>query len=129
MKISLIYATIFAAFTLAGSASADSVPLVVGTYNFQLDGGGGGAQATLNGVAVQIFCDNFNDEIYVPSDNSANVTQLSTSADLDETRFGDVSSWTTIDLAGDATDQAFLNTGANGRVGSLRHGCLFGIAV
>lgn len=57
-------------------ASAGSVPLVLTptSYNFQLAGGGGGAAATLNGASVEIYCDNFADDIYVPSDNSANVT-------------------------------------------------------
>jgi len=94
------------------SASASPVPLQVNSYNFQLDGGGGGARATLNGVPVEIYCDDFVNEIRIPSTGSANVTQLSTTADLDLTRFGQVTSWTTITLSGNPTDQTFLNTGA-----------------
>jgi hypothetical protein len=104
MKIKHIFATACGSFLLTFSASASSVPLVVGTYNFQLDGGGGGAEATLNGGAtVQIFCDNFANEIYAPSNDTANVTQLGTSENLSETRFGGVSSWTAIDLTSGAT--------------------------
>jgi hypothetical protein len=99
------------------SAGAAPVPLVVGTYNFQLESGGGGAEATLNGMPVEIFCDDFYHDIYAPSTDSANVTPLSASADLDDTRFGGVSSsqWTTINLdAGGAasTDDTFFNSGA-----------------
>lgn len=116
MKINHIYA--FAGLILfASGASAASVPLVVGTYNFQLNGDGGGAQATLNGVPVEIFCDDFEHDISVPSTNSANVTQLGTGAGLSETRFGEVSSsqWTSIDLTGGvaaSTEDAFFNSGA-----------------
>ncbi len=76
-----------------------------------LDGDGGGAQATLNGVPVEIYCDDFANYLKVPSTDSANVTQLSTTADLDLTRFGQVTSWATITLSGNSTDQTFLNTG------------------
>lgn len=99
-------------------ASAGSVPLVLTptSYNFQLAGGGGGAAATLNGASVEIYCDNFADDIYVPSDNSANVTTLGTGVDLSATRFGGVSDtgWTTITLSDgnttlDNADDQFFN--------------------
>jgi hypothetical protein len=99
-------------------ASAGPVPLILNSssYNFQLAGGGGAASATLNGVPVEIFCDNFYNEIYVPSSNSADVTTLGTSANLSETRFGGVAStgWTPIVLSDgntslDKTDDAFFN--------------------
>jgi hypothetical protein len=105
-------------FFITISASAGPVPLILtsSSYNFQLAGGGGGASATLNGVPVEIFCDNFYNEIYVPSSNSANVTMLGTSPDLSETRFGGVAqtAWTTITLSDgntslDNTDNAFFN--------------------
>src|SRR5271165_3132640 len=111
MKIGLITETIFALFVLTSGLSANPVPLQVNSYNFQLDGGGGGAQATLNGVPVEIYCDDFANEINVPSSDSANVTQLSTTANLDLTRFGQVTSWTTLTLSGNPTDQTFLNIG------------------
>jgi len=60
---------------------------------------------------VEIYCDDFANEINVPSSDSANVTQLSTTANLDLTRFGQVTSWTTLTLSGNPTDQTFLNIG------------------
>jgi hypothetical protein len=104
-------------FTALG-ATAGTVPLDVTSYNFVLAGGGGGAAATLNGASVEIFCDDFANELDAPSDHSANVTDLSTSADLSETRFGGVASnaWTTISLndgnSVDSQDDSFFNTGS-----------------
>lgn len=96
-------------FFLCLQANASGVSLDVGTYNFPLAGGGGGSQATLGGVPVEIFCDDFLNEIYVPSDNTANVTDL-TSSTLDQTRFGEVTSWTAISLTGGtSTEQNTLN--------------------
>lgn len=109
MKTNLLCGVICGSFLLALRASAGSVPFDPSSYNFQLAGGGGGAQATLNGATVEIFCDDFANTIWVPSSNSANVTVLTSS--LDQTRFGGVTSWTTINSAG-ATDDAFFNTGA-----------------
>lgn len=112
MKTNLITGTIFALFVLSSGASANPVPLQVNGYNFQLDGGGGGAEATLNGVSVEIYCDDFANDLHVPSTDSADVTQLSTTANLDPTRFGEVTSWTAITLSSNTTDQTFLNSGA-----------------
>src|ERR1700722_9303561 len=109
MKTNRICGIICGSFLLALRASAGSVPFDTTTYNFQLAGGGGGSQASLNGAPVEIFCDDFANEIWVPSSNSANVTVLN-SGDLDDTRFGAVTSWTSITSAG-ATDDAFFNTG------------------
>jgi hypothetical protein len=109
------------------SATAGSVPLNVISYNFALAGGGGGAQATLNGVPVQIFCDDFANEIYLPSSNTANITTLGTSVDLSQTRFGGVSSngWTTITLTDgnsvDAQDDAFFNSPGSGSSALARY--------
>lgn len=94
--------------------SANSVPLQTNTYNFQLPGGGGGAQATLGTQSVEIFCDDFANEVYVPGSYSANVTILSTTANLDDTRFGqlDPTDWTAITLTGGTMAQDnFFNTG------------------
>ncbi len=103
-------------FVLIGGASAASVPFDTVSYNFQLAGGGGGSEATLDGVSVEIFGDDFADKISSPKDYSANVTDLSTTANLDETRFGEVSSWSSINLSGRprnvSADKAFLNHGA-----------------
>jgi hypothetical protein len=115
MKKYLSHICFIGSFVLTVSANASGVPFHVSTYDFPLAGGGGGSLATLNGVPVQIFCDDFSNEIWVPSDNSANVTQV-TSSDLSATRFGAVTSWTSISV-GDATDQTFLNTGAGSAAG------------
>jgi hypothetical protein len=103
---------------LSIGASAGTVPLNTNNYNFALAGGGGGSTATLNGLSVETFCENFADEIYVPGSYLANVTTLGTSADLSNTRFGGVSStdWTTISLTSgnstiDTTDDTFFNSG------------------
>ena len=123
MKTKHLYGAALGFFLLTFSAGANPVSLVVGTYNFALDGGGGGAEATLNGVSVQIFCDNFANEIYVPSTDSANVTTLGSSENLSETRFGGVSSWTTIDLTSGSTastDNAFFASAA-GSAASARY--------
>jgi len=99
-------------------ASGGTVPLNTISYNFQLAGGGGGATATLNGVPVEIFCDDFANDLGVPSDNSADVTILGTGANLSETRFGGVSStgWAAISISDgnttlDSQDDAFFNSG------------------
>ncbi|HTC34877.1 MAG TPA: hypothetical protein VK724_15980 [Bryobacteraceae bacterium] len=113
MKTNLIIiGEIFALCVLTLPVDANPVTFQAITYNFQLDGNGGGEAGTLNGVSVESFCDDFANDLRVPSSHTANVTQLSTTADLDETRFGEVTSWTTITLTGNTTDQTFLNTGA-----------------
>jgi hypothetical protein len=116
MKPGLISGTILTLFVVIHSASAAGVPFDTLNYNFQLAGSGGGTQATLNGVTVEVFGDDFDDKISSPSDYSADVTQLSSTANLNETRFGDVSSWSSISLSGRpktmAADRTFLNSGA-----------------
>jgi len=109
-------------------ATAGTVPLNISNYNFALAGGGGGASATLNGVPVQIYCDDFANEIYLPSSNSANITTLGTGANLSETRFGGVSStgWTTITLSDgnsalDTTDDSFFNNPGSGSTALARY--------
>ncbi len=115
MKKVLLFGTIFTIFGLIGRASAAGVPFDTLQYNFQLAGGGGGSQATLDGVNVEVFGDDFADKISSPSDYSADITGLSATANLDETRFGEVSSWTSISLSGApktlAADKTFLNHG------------------
>jgi hypothetical protein len=106
-------------FLLTLKASAGSVPLNTISYNFQLGTDGGGASATLNGVPVEIYCDDFADDVWVPYNYSANVTTLGTAANLSSTRFGGVASnaWTTISLDDtnttlDTQDDAFFNSGS-----------------
>jgi len=132
MQSKYLLGTAFAALSLTMSAGAGTVPLdVSNNYNFQLAGGGGSAEATLNGVLVQIYCDNFANEINLGQDYTANVTLLSTTANLGLTRFGNVSAsssttagttgWEPIILndgnAADSADDTFFNTGAG--LGSL----------
>jgi hypothetical protein len=94
-------------------ANAGTVTLDVLSYTFPLAGGGGGASATLNGTPVEIFCDDFANEINLPSNNLAYVTTLGTGVNLSETRFGDVSQngWTAINGLG-SQDDTFFNTGS-----------------
>jgi hypothetical protein len=118
MRLTQIFGGLVTLTFLGLSANAGPVPVALdpGTYNFALDGGGGGSQATLGGVPVEIYCDDFDNEIYVPSDNMAYVTQLGNGADLSDTRFGGVTSFETISLTDHTTqgnqDASNLN-GAN----------------
>ena len=113
MNSKFIYQTAFALLTMTFAANAGTVPFDVFNYNYPLDGGGGGATATLGGVPVEIYCDDFNNDINAPSNNSAYVTTLSTNANLIDTRFGEVASnaWTNMTSLGN-TDDAFFNSGA-----------------
>lgn len=102
----------------AVAANASSVQLNVpldvwANYNFPLNGGGGGAQATLNGANVEILCLDFSNDISLSTDYTADVTTLSTTASLSDTRFGGVSSsaWTQFTTLG-ASDDTFFNSGA-----------------
>ena len=116
MKIKSLFGAGLALLFISFGASADTLVLSPSSYNFPLAGGGGGASATLNGVTVEIYCDNFDNEIYLPSTNTATVTALGTGANLDATRFGNVAQtgWTTITLSDgntalDNADDAFFN--------------------
>ncbi len=121
MKSKNIFGAGFALFILSFGASAGTVPLDTKNYIFPLAGGGGGASATLNGVSVEIFCDDFSNEINLNSDYTANVTTLGTGVNLDDTRFGNLSSnsWTSISGLGN-TDDSFFNTG-NGSAALARY--------
>ena len=116
MNSKSIFGAGFAFLSMVLGASAGTEPLNTGTYNFQLSGGGGGASATLNGAPVEIYCDNFYNDIWVDWDYSAKVTTLGTGANLSETRFGGVADtgWTTITLSDgntalDNADDQFFN--------------------
>lgn len=115
MKRKSIFSAAFALLSLSLSASASTVEnLDVGAnYNFQLDGGGGGSAATLNGVPVEILCDDFYNNVWLNTDYTADVTTLSTSANLSQTRFGNVSSASWVQMTGlGTTDDNFFNTGS-----------------
>ena len=109
----------FVLVSIALTANAGTVQLVPTSYNFPLAGGGGGAAATLNGAAVEIYCDDFDNSISLSSNNAADVTTLGIGANLSETRFGGVASngWNNIAMNdGNSTldnqDNAFFNTGS-----------------
>lgn len=94
----------------SGALRADT--LTTTGYNFQLNGGGGGATAVLNGTTnLEIFCVDFNNDIYVPHSNySANLSALTSSGfNASTTRFGNVTSWATVTIAGDTTDSSTIN--------------------
>jgi hypothetical protein len=126
MIIKSILGAGYALLFTAVAANAGTVPLDVTSYNFVLAGGGGGSAATLNGASVEIFCDDFANDLDAPSNHQGNVTDLGTSPDLSETRFGGVASnaWTTIALndgaAADAQDNSFFNSG-NGTAALARY--------
>src|SRR3984885_2338402 len=117
MKRKSIFGMGCALLFMSLSASAGTVTLDVLSYTFPLAGGGGGASATLNGTPVEIFCDDFANEIGLPSSNSAYVTTLGLGADLSETRFGAVSNAGGTAISGlGSQDDAFFNTGNGSHV-------------
>jgi hypothetical protein len=98
---------------LAAAAEANPVQFDTGAYNFALTGGGGGESGVLDSdLSVETFCDNFNNEIDIGQDYSADLSTLTTGSDLSHTRFGSNTSWKTINISGDAADSAIIN-GAN----------------
>jgi hypothetical protein len=132
MHRSLISPTLFVlmAVILALNANGATVPFDTLNYNFQLGAGGGGSQATLSGATWEVFSDNFANKIGTHNDYSAVTTTLSTNANLDDTRFGEVSSsaWTAINLTGGSKtakqtakqDDKFFSNGA-GSTGLARY--------
>jgi hypothetical protein len=105
-------AVIFLAFCVAVQAGPVTYTLDTTGYNFQLDGGGGGAQATLNGTQnIEIYCVDYANFIYVPwSGYEADITTLTSGSNLSDTRFGSVSSWTTITNQNSLTMASEINT-------------------
>lgn len=105
---------------LAFSAVASAGPVVnvlnTNTYNFALNGGGGGASAVLNGTEnIEIFCVDYANDIYVPAQGySAYLTTLTGGSDLDYTRFGNVASsdWTQMNSSEIGTTDATIINGA-----------------
>lgn len=107
-----------AAILLFGFALAKADRLDTTSYNFQLNGGGGGASAVLDlQTQLEIYCNDFNNDIYVPHSNySANLTTF-TQAGLNagNTRFGnmDASAFNSVTISdgdlNDATEQSTIN--------------------
>ena len=114
-RFSLI-TTVALSFVAAAMAGPVTHVLDTNSYNFQLNGGGGGAQATLDkSVPVEIFCVDFANDIYVPAQNySAYLTPITSNSTqlMNDTRFGDVASanWTQMNTSFiDALDAGTIN--------------------
>jgi len=99
------------------SAGPQTHILDTNSYNFQLNGGGGGAQATLDKTqSIEIFCVDFANDIYVPTQNYSayltTITSSTTSTALGYTRFGNVASsaWSQMNTSFvDLTDASTIN--------------------
>ena len=116
-RFSLI-TTVLLSFVAAAFAGPTQHILDTTSYNFQLNGGGGGAQAVLDkSQPIEIFCVDFANDIYVPAQNySAYLTTLTGGSDLSYTRFGNVaaSDWTQMNTSFvDTTDATTINTASN----------------
>jgi hypothetical protein len=95
-RFSLITTVLLSCGAVA-SAGPQTHILDTNSYNFQLNGGGGGAQATLDKTqSIEIFCVDFANDIYVPVQNYSayltTITSNTSSTDLGYTRFGNVAS-------------------------------------
>lgn len=110
-RFSLI-TTVLLSFATAAIAGPTHV-LDTNSYNFQLNNGGGGAQATLDkSQSIEIFCVDYANDIYVPVQNySADLTTITSGSDLSDTRFGNVAAgnWTSISSS-QVTDANTINT-------------------
>lgn len=112
-QVGRLAAILLFAFGLANADQLDTK-----SYNFQLNGGGGGASAVLDLTkTLEIYCNDFNNDIYVPHSNySANLTTF-TQAGLNagNTRFGemDSSAFNSVTISdsdpNDATEQSTIN--------------------
>jgi hypothetical protein len=116
-RFSLI-TTVVLSFAAAAIAGPVTHVLDTNSYNFQLNGGGGGAQATLDkSQAIEIFCVDFANDIYVPQQNySAYLTTITGGSNLSYTRFGNVASsnWTQMNTADvDLADATTINTASD----------------
>jgi len=115
-RFSLI-AIVVLSFCAAASAGPVTHVLDTNSYNFQLNGGGGGAQATLDkSQTIEIFCVDFANDIYVPAQNySAYLTTITSGSNLSYTRFGSVlpGDFTNVNLGADTTDASTINTASD----------------
>lgn len=69
------------------AAKADRLDTI--SYNFQVDSGGGGASALWNQIApLEIYCNDFNNDIWVPAQNYSATLSDITPTTLGATRFG-----------------------------------------
>ena len=92
--------------SFCGAVEANPHRLDTLSYNFPLTGGGGGSSAQIDqAINIEIYCNDFANEIFVPhSMYSANLTMITSGSDLSQTRFGGNTSWRTVTLADDGTD-------------------------
>ena len=96
--------------SVCGLLKANSHTLDTISYNFPLAGGGGGAAAQIDhSLNIEIFCVDFNNDIFVPATNySAYLTPITTAAWAadsslaGQTRFGHVVNWTSVNATIDA---------------------------
>ena len=122
MNFSRLSGAILTLTFLAISANANPSTLYTLSYNFAVDNAtgnptvaGGGAAAQLNGNNIEIFCVDFAHTIWVPygpptyPGYTVNLSNLTNGSDLSLTRFGGVSSWTSVAIAGDAADSTIIN--------------------
>lgn len=115
MNLSRLCGAILTILFIAIKANANPSTLYTLSNNFPLDSGGGGDAALLNNVSIEMFCDDFAHNIYVPYGPPVypgyvvNVSNLSSGSNLSLTRFGGVTSWTSVNIAGDATDSNTIN--------------------
>jgi len=114
----------FAAVLVLISGVSRAAILDTISYNFPLGGGGGGASAQLDkGPAIEVFCVDFANDIFVPHLNyPANVTTITSASNLNHTRYGGNTGWVSVAPyitggdADDAADAAIIDaTGALGR--------------
>jgi hypothetical protein len=120
MNLSRLCGAIITFSFLTIQADANPITLYTLANNFPLDGGGGGDSATLNNYNnvpsqnIEMFCDDFAHNIWVPygppvyTGYTVNVSNI-TAGGLGSTRFGGVTSWTSVNIAGDATDSNTIN--------------------
>jgi len=104
------------------NANATSNTLITLSNDFKINGNGtgpngGGTSALLNGVNIEIFCDDFAHSMWVPYGpptytgyTDVNISNLTNGSDLSLTRFGGVTSWQTVTISGDATDSSTINS-------------------
>jgi hypothetical protein len=125
MNLSRLSGAILTLLFLTFNANASTSQLNTLSYDFPLyangvtaQGGGASAQLITGGntLNIEIFCDDFAHQIWVPygpptyPGYTVNVSgPLTGGANLSNTRFGGVTSWNSVNIAGDATDTNTIN--------------------
>jgi len=91
----LLISSVVAVNVVAAPVSFDTL-----TYNFQLDGGGGGMSVLLDGVSAESFCDDYFGGISWGTAYTANVSGMTSTSNLSNTMFGGVTNWQNTDIGG-----------------------------